>query len=52
LGFRIDSSGYICAIVFGVKRIAKFTEFIVPNMAMDILVLVIIAIDFDQLLVL
>jgi AGCS family alanine or glycine:cation symporter len=24
------------AIVFGVKRIAKFTEFIVPNMAMDI----------------
>jgi AGCS family alanine or glycine:cation symporter len=34
-----------------VKRIAKFTEFIVPNMAIGyiLIVLVIIAIDFDQL---
>jgi hypothetical protein len=53
LGFQ-DSSGYIWCYCFGgVKRIAKFTEFIVPIMAGYILiVLVIIAIDFDQLPVL
>jgi AGCS family alanine or glycine:cation symporter len=57
--FQLDTwvSGLIVAVIFGaivfggVKRIAKFTEFIVPIMAIGyiLIVLVIIAIDFDQL---
>lgn len=57
--FQLDTwiSGLIVAIIFGaivfggVKRIAKFTEFIVPIMAIGyiLIVLVIIAIDYDQL---
>lgn len=57
--FQMDTrvSGLIIAAIFGaivfggVKRIAKFTEFIVPIMAIGyiLIVLVIIAIDFDQL---
>lgn len=57
--FQLDNwiSGLIVALIFGaivfggVKRIAKFTEFIVPIMAIGyiLIVLIIIAIDFDQL---
>jgi AGCS family alanine or glycine:cation symporter len=57
--FQLDTwvSGLIVAVIFGaivfggVKRIAKFTEFIVPIMAIGyiVIVLIIIAIDFDQL---
>lgn len=57
--FQLDTwvSGLIVAVIFGaivfggVKRIAKFTEFIVPIMAIGyiVIVLVIIAIDYDQL---
>lgn len=57
--FQLDTwvSGLIVAVIFGaivfggVKRIAKFTEFIVPIMAIGyiLIVLVIIAIDYDQL---
>lgn len=57
--FNIDTwmSGVAVAVVFGaivfggVKRIAKFTEFVVPIMAIAyiLIVLVIIAIDIDQL---
>jgi len=57
--FQLDTwvSGLAVAIIFGlivfggVKRIAKFTEYIVPIMAIGyiLIVLVIIAIDYDQL---
>jgi AGCS family alanine or glycine:cation symporter len=57
--FQLDTwiSGLIVAVIFGaivfggVKRIAKFTEFIVPIMAIGyiLIVLVIIVIDGDQL---
>ncbi|OCB77912.1 alanine/glycine:cation symporter family protein [Flavobacterium crassostreae] len=57
--FQIDGwiSGAVVAVIFGaivfggVKRIAKFTEFIVPIMAIGyiLIVLIIIAIDIDQL---
>ena len=57
--FQLDTwiSGLVVAVIFGaivfggVKRIAKFTEFVVPIMAIGyiLIVLVIIAIDYDQL---
>jgi AGCS family alanine or glycine:cation symporter len=57
--FNIDTwmSGVAVAVIFGaivfggVKRIAKFTEFVVPIMAIAyiIIVLVIIVVDIDQL---
>ena len=57
--FQLDTwiSGGLVALIFGaivfggVKRIAKFTEFVVPIMAIGyiLIVLVIIAIDYDQL---
>ncbi|WP_367773939.1 alanine/glycine:cation symporter family protein [Flavobacterium sp. WC2421] len=57
--FQLDTwiSGVAVAIIFGlivfggVKRIAKFTEYVVPIMAIGyiLIVLVIIAIDYDQL---
>jgi AGCS family alanine or glycine:cation symporter len=57
--FNIDTwkSGVVVAVIFGaivfggVKRIAKFTEFVVPIMAIAyiLIVLVIIVIDIDQL---
>lgn len=57
--FEIETwkSGIVVALVFGaivfggVKRIAKFTEFVVPIMAVGyiIIVLIIIIIDIDQL---
>ncbi|UQD56295.1 sodium:alanine symporter family protein [Flavobacterium sp. K5-23] len=57
--FQLDTwmSGAAVAVMFGlivfggVKRIAKFTEYIVPIMAIGyiLIVLVIIAIDYDQL---
>lgn len=57
--FQLDTwvSGVIVAVIFGaivfggVKRIAKFTEFIVPIMAIGyiVIVLIIIAFDYDQL---
>jgi AGCS family alanine or glycine:cation symporter len=57
--FNIDTwmSGVAVAVIFGaivfggVKRIAKFTEYVVPIMAIAyiLIVLVIIAVDIDQL---
>jgi AGCS family alanine or glycine:cation symporter len=57
--FEIDTwkSGIVVSLIFGaivfggVKRIAKFTEFVVPIMAIIyiVIVLVIIVIDIDQL---
>ena len=57
--FQLDTwiSGLVVAVIFGaivfggVKRIAKFTEFVVPIMAIGyiLIVVVIIAIDYDQL---